>query len=44
MTAAPEGPKADLGSEEVPPFNQDPYAHHWFEKKLGPLSPGAEDR
>jgi ribosomal protein S18 acetylase RimI-like enzyme len=23
------------GFREVPPFNADPYAHHWFEKSLG---------
>lgn len=23
------------GFVEVPPFNADPYAHHWFEKSLG---------
>jgi hypothetical protein len=22
------------GYEEVPPFNAEPYAHHWFEKRL----------
>lgn len=22
------------GYEEVPPFNDEPYAHHWFEKRL----------
>jgi hypothetical protein len=22
------------GYEEVAPFNTDPYAHHWFEKRL----------
>jgi DNA-binding MarR family transcriptional regulator/predicted GNAT family N-acyltransferase len=24
------------GFREVPPFNDDPYAHHWFEKRLAP--------
>jgi len=24
------------GYREVSPFNDEPYAHHWFEKKLGP--------
>ena len=24
------------GYVEVPPFNDEPYAHHWFEKDLGP--------
>ncbi len=24
------------GYTEVQPFNQEPYAHHWFEKVLGP--------
>lgn len=24
------------GFEEVPPFNDEPYAHHWFEKRLSP--------
>jgi ribosomal protein S18 acetylase RimI-like enzyme len=24
------------GFEEVPPFNDEPYAHHWFEKRLDP--------
>jgi hypothetical protein len=23
------------GYVEVPPFNDDPYANHWFEKRLG---------
>ena len=23
------------GFREVAPFNADPYAHHWFEKRLG---------
>jgi ribosomal protein S18 acetylase RimI-like enzyme len=23
------------GFVEVPAFNREPYAHHWFEKKLG---------
>jgi ribosomal protein S18 acetylase RimI-like enzyme len=23
-----------VGYQEVPPFNDEPYAHHWFEKKL----------
>ena len=23
------------GYVEVPPFNDEPYAHHWFEKRLG---------
>jgi hypothetical protein len=23
------------GFREVAPFNDDPYAHHWFEKRLG---------
>ena len=27
------------GYVEVPRFNDEPYAHHWFEKDLGP--PGA---
>jgi ribosomal protein S18 acetylase RimI-like enzyme len=27
------------GYREVPAFNDEPYAHHWFEKTLGP--PGA---
>ena len=26
------------GYREVPPFNDEPYAHHWFEKSLGPPS------
>ena len=26
------------GYREVPPFNDEPYAHHWFEKALEPLS------
>jgi DNA-binding MarR family transcriptional regulator/ribosomal protein S18 acetylase RimI-like enzyme len=26
------------GYDEVPPFNDEPYAHHWFEKRLGPDS------
>ena len=24
------------GYREVPPFNENPYAHHWFEKDLAP--------
>ena len=24
------------GYEEVAAFNDEPYAHHWFEKRLGP--------
>jgi ribosomal protein S18 acetylase RimI-like enzyme len=24
------------GFEEVPAFNDEPYAHHWFEKRVGP--------
>jgi len=27
------------GYHEVPAFNGDPYAHHWFEKILGPPPP-----
>jgi ribosomal protein S18 acetylase RimI-like enzyme len=23
------------GFEEVEPFNDEPYAHHWFEKRIG---------
>jgi hypothetical protein len=23
------------GYVEVPPFNDEPYAHHWFEKHIG---------
>lgn len=23
------------GFEEVPAFNDEPYAHHWFEKRVG---------
>ena len=23
------------GYDEVAPFNDEPYAHHWFEKRLG---------
>jgi DNA-binding MarR family transcriptional regulator len=26
------------GYVEVPPFSDDPYAHHWFEKRLAPVS------
>jgi DNA-binding MarR family transcriptional regulator/GNAT superfamily N-acetyltransferase len=29
------------GYVEVSRFNTEPYAHHWFEKKLGPTSPAA---
>jgi HAD superfamily hydrolase (TIGR01450 family) len=25
------------GYEEVEPFNEEPYAHHWFEKRLDPV-------
>jgi ribosomal protein S18 acetylase RimI-like enzyme len=27
------------GYREVPAFNDEPYAHHWFEKTLGPPGP-----
>ncbi|MDT0464927.1 bifunctional helix-turn-helix transcriptional regulator/GNAT family N-acetyltransferase [Streptomyces gibsoniae] len=27
------------GYTEVPPFNDEPYAHHWFEKRLTPGTP-----
>jgi len=27
------------GYREIAPFNDNPYAHHWFEKKLGARSP-----
>ena len=23
-----------LGYHEIPPYNDNPYAHHWFEKRL----------
>lgn len=26
------------GFEEVPPFNDEPYAHHWFEKRVAPAA------
>jgi len=26
------------GYREVPPFNDEPYAHHWFEKRLRPAA------
>jgi ribosomal protein S18 acetylase RimI-like enzyme len=26
------------GYIEVPAFNDEPYAHHWFQKQLGPTS------
>jgi DNA-binding MarR family transcriptional regulator/GNAT superfamily N-acetyltransferase len=29
------------GYEEVPPFNDEPYAHHWFEKRMTRRSPRA---
>ncbi|SEN54731.1 bifunctional helix-turn-helix transcriptional regulator/GNAT family N-acetyltransferase [Actinacidiphila rubida] len=30
------------GFQEVPPFNDEPYAHHWFEKRIAPAAaPGA---
>ncbi|MCZ7456926.1 bifunctional helix-turn-helix transcriptional regulator/GNAT family N-acetyltransferase [Streptomyces sp. WMMC940] len=29
----------DSGYTEVPPFNDEPYAHHWFEKRLPPGPP-----
>lgn len=29
----------DSGYTEVPPFNDEPYAHHWFEKRLTPGTP-----
>ena len=28
------------GYREVPAFNSEPYAHHWFERTLGPDDPG----
>jgi len=28
------------GFEEVPAFNDEPYAHHWFEKRIGGSVPG----
>jgi DNA-binding MarR family transcriptional regulator/GNAT superfamily N-acetyltransferase len=28
------------GYQEVPAFNNEPYAHHWFEKRLSPLPAG----
>jgi hypothetical protein len=27
------------GYREVAAFNAEPYAHHWFEKALGPQAP-----
>jgi hypothetical protein len=27
------------GYREVPAFNDEPYAHHWFEKTLAPTAP-----
>ena len=30
------------GYRRVPAFNADPYAHHWFEKRLEPDAQGAE--
>lgn len=27
------------GYQEVPAFNDEPYAHHWFEKPIGPATP-----
>ncbi|GAA3622946.1 helix-turn-helix domain-containing GNAT family N-acetyltransferase [Microbacterium awajiense] len=27
------------GYREIPPFNDEPYAHHWFEKPLQPAEP-----
>ncbi|MDT0306055.1 bifunctional helix-turn-helix transcriptional regulator/GNAT family N-acetyltransferase [Streptomyces sp. DSM 44917] len=35
--AAAIGLYRSFGFEEVPAFNEEPYAHHWFEKKLSPL-------
>lgn len=33
------------GYREVPAFNDEPYAHHWFEKTLGPpVSPAPGGR
>ncbi|MFD5784974.1 GNAT family N-acetyltransferase [Streptomyces sp. NPDC126933] len=31
------------GFQEVAAFNDEPYAHHWFEKRITPASPGGED-
>ncbi|MFF1419962.1 GNAT family N-acetyltransferase [Streptomyces sp. NPDC058280] len=30
------------GFQEVAAFNDEPYAHHWFEKRITPASPGGE--
>jgi DNA-binding MarR family transcriptional regulator/GNAT superfamily N-acetyltransferase len=32
------------GYREVSPFNNEPYAHHWFEKALAPASGGSHGR
>jgi GNAT superfamily N-acetyltransferase len=33
------------GYHEVPPFNEEPYAHHWFEKRLeGPRARRVDQR
>lgn len=31
------------GFEEVPAFNDEPYAHHWFEKRIGGAAAGAAE-
>ncbi|MBA0049373.1 MarR family transcriptional regulator [Streptomyces sp. AJS327] len=31
------------GYTEVPAFNDEPYAHHWFEKRLTPGTPGTRE-
>lgn len=28
----------ESGYAEVPPFNDEPYAHHWFEKRTGDMA------
>ena len=29
------GPYRSAGFREVPAFNDEPFAHHWFEKRVG---------
>ncbi|MEV1044285.1 helix-turn-helix domain-containing GNAT family N-acetyltransferase [Streptomyces sp. NPDC049916] len=36
--AAAGGLYRSYGFEEVPAFNDEPYAHHWFEKRIGPTA------
>ena len=32
--AAAQAMYRQMGYREIPPYNDNPYAHHWFEKRL----------